>query len=233
MTKSSKWSDIVIMLLSLVVIGGSILWMLWSTKLFDLNQDTRLSWHLIRATAISGYLLVAGSTIWGLFVSSQLVKNWSPGIISMSMHSAMSWLGLLLGLVHALLLLTDKFFTYTLADIFVPFTGPYRPEAVGLGTLAFWVILLVSISFWFKKQMGHRAWKWLHLTSYIAFAMLTLHAIFAGTDGQLLGLRLVMGTAVMTVITLLIMRVRRDQTSKKPAPAERPARMARGQANGG
>jgi len=66
----------------------------------------------------------------------------SPGPVSMTLHSTLSWLALLFGLGHGLLLLFDDYFTYTLGNIFLPFTGPYRPEVVGLGTLAFWLFMI-------------------------------------------------------------------------------------------
>ncbi|RDJ93895.1 hypothetical protein B4Q13_18750, partial [Lacticaseibacillus rhamnosus] len=76
-----------------------------------------------------------------------------------------------LAIGHALLLLVDKYFAYTIADVLVPFIGPYRPLAVGLGTLSLWVMLAVSASFWIKDRLGHRNWWWLHLTSYVTFGL--------------------------------------------------------------
>src|SRR5690606_11872289 len=138
-----------------------------------------------------------GSTLWGLFISAQFVRDWSRGPVSTTMHSTISWAALIVGLIHALLLLLDNYFTYTLGDLFIPFTGPYRPEAVGLGTLAFWVIVIVTLSFPFRKRIGHGLWKKLHYTSYAAFGMVSLHGLFAGTEGTSPGLRLSIGAGVL------------------------------------
>jgi predicted ferric reductase len=212
MEKSTKWTDIGLSIASVAIIGLSIVWMIKSGMFnFTLDQDQKLSWHLVRSSGIVAYLLLLASTVWGLFISSQFVKDWSPGPISLTMHSTISWLALLLGLIHALLLMFDNYFTYTLSNIFVPFTGPYRPEAVGLGTLAFWIIVVVALSFPLKKRIGHVTWKRLHYMSYAAFGLVSLHGLFAGTDGTNLGFRVLVGIGILLVVLLLGIRMGKDQ----------------------
>jgi predicted ferric reductase len=216
MTHSSKWTDWLVIVVSLVVIGLSV-WGMSANGVFDiaLYNDQKLGWHLVRSSGTVAYLLLMASTIWGLFLSSQVVKNWSPGPISMTLHSTISSLALLLGLLHALLLMFDAYFVYDLSSIFVPFTGPYRPEFVGLGTLGFWIILIVTLSFSLRKRIGQKLWKLLHYTSYAAFGLITAHGLLAGTDGTHIGFRLLTGIGVMIVLLLFGIRMGKDQA--KPA----------------
>jgi sulfoxide reductase heme-binding subunit YedZ len=217
MTKSTRWLDILTLFVSLAIIILSASWLLYSgTFNIVLSQDEKLTWHLVRSSGLVAYILLMVSTIWGLFISSQLVKDWSPGPISLTLHSTVSWLSIILGLIHALLLRFDDYFTYTLRDIFIPFTGPYRPAFVGLGTLAFWLLLVVSLSFPLKKYLGHRNWKYLHYTSYLSFGLVSLHGMFAGTDGGQLGFRLVVSIGVMLVLLLLGIRLGKDHAKVTP-----------------
>lgn len=212
-SKSTRRTDLLVLVASLIVIGLSTAWMMNSGIFnFTLATDEKLSWHLVRSSGIVAYVLLLASTIWGLLLSSQSVKDWSPGPVSLTLHSTISWLALLLGLGHGLLLLLDKYFTYTLSDILVPFTGPYRPEAVGLGTLTFWLLVVISLSFPLKKRIGQVNWRRLHYTSYGAFGLVSIHGLFAGTDGTHLGFRLLVGAGVLLVILLLGIRVSKDQT---------------------
>ena len=218
MSTASKLKDWLIILFSMIIIGLSAWWMLRSGG-FDLTlpSDSKLAWHLTRSAGIVSYLLLLASTIWGLFLSNQWIKNWSPGPVSMTLHSTVSWLAVLLGLTHGLLLMFDGYYTYTLSDIFVPFTGPYRPEFVGLGTLAFWMLLLVAVSFWVKKWVGFKIWKRLHYISYVAFLMVTLHGMFAGTDGEHLGFRLLVSIGLALTMTLLVARIFKSQGRRELA----------------
>lgn len=212
-SKSTRNTELLVLVVSLIVIGLSAAWMIGSGMFnFTLLDDEKLSWHLVRSSGLVAYVLLLASTVWGLLLSTQSIKDWSPGPVSLTLHSTISWLALLLGLGHGLLLLFDKYFTYTLGDILVPFTGPYRPEAVGLGTLAFWLLVAISLSFPLKKRIGQVNWKRLHYTSYAAFGLVSLHGLFAGTDGSYLGFRLLVGGGVLLVVLLLGMRVGKDQT---------------------
>lgn len=209
--------DILVIITSLIVIGVSVVWLI-NAGVFSvtLTEDTKLAWHLVRSSGIVAYVLLMGSTLWGLFISAQFVKDWSPGVVSLTLHSTISWLALVLGLIHALLLLFDDYFAYALGDLFVPFAGPYRPEAVGLGTLAFWVIVVVTLSFPIKKRLGHSVWKKLHYASYAAFGLVSLHGLFAGTEGSNLGLQLLIGAGLLLVVLLLGIRMGKDQRQTKP-----------------
>jgi sulfoxide reductase heme-binding subunit YedZ len=220
--KSTKWIDLLVILLSLAVIGVSA-WIMSASGVFNfaLYSDQKLAWHLIRSSGIVAYTLLMASTMWGLFLSSQLIKDWSPGIISLTLHSTISWLALLLGLGHGLLLLFDDYYSYSLRSIFIPFTGPYRPEVVGLGTLAFWIVLAVTISFPLRKRMGHTWWKRLHYMSYGAFGLVTAHGLFAGTDGGHIGFRMLTGIGVTLIVLFTGMRLGKVQakpTAQKGIP---------------
>src|SRR5439155_20015438 len=113
----------------------------------SLAGDTKWNWYLVRSAGMTAYTLLAASMLWGLFLSSRILKDWSPGPLTLLLHATTSWLAVVLSAAHALLLMFDKFYTYTLPDLIVPFIGPYRPFAVGLGVLAFWLTLAVTVSF--------------------------------------------------------------------------------------
>jgi methionine sulfoxide reductase heme-binding subunit len=224
-SKRLNIKDTLIVLASMLIIGLSIKVAI-DNGIFSLSlaDDELLTWHLIRSSGIFAYILLTGSMIWGLFLSNQLIKDWSPGPVSMSIHSALSWLGVLLTLIHAVLLMFDAYFIYSLADVFIPFRGPYRPLWVGFGTLSFWIMLLVTISFAFKKRLGQKTWKRLHYLSYGVYFMSTLHGLFAGTDAELIGFRVMVAIGVLTVVMLTGARIGKQSTTKsrKPRSSDKP-----------
>lgn len=94
------------------------------------------TWYLIRSSGIIAYVLFGVSTISGLLMSSKLVKKIIPTPILFQSHQASSWIGLGLAGFHAVLLLFDSYFSFTVGNILIPFTGPYEPIWVGLGIVA-------------------------------------------------------------------------------------------------
>jgi sulfoxide reductase heme-binding subunit YedZ len=218
MTKETGWYDTLSLVFSAVMISLFAYWTVQGNFFAGvLKTDRSMTWQLIRASGLTAYSLFTLSTLWGLALSSKIVKDWSPGSLSMLLHSTVSWLGIGFAAVHAVLLLFDQYIPYHVAEILVPFTGPYRPLAVGLGTLTFWIMLLVSLSFSVKKQLGHRRWKLLHYTSYAGFFLVTLHAVLAGTDAGRIGLQSLLGLAVLSVVILTGLRIGARKPGKQPA----------------
>ncbi len=226
MVKAARWMDAFSLLFSVAIVVGSVLLLVRSGTLStSLAQDWNPTWHLIRAMGVTAYILVTISVLWGLALSSRVFRDWSPGVLSVLLHTTVSWLGVVFGLGHGLLLMMDNYFRYHLTDVLIPFTGPYRPLAVGLGTLTFWIALVVSLSFAVKKRLGHRAWKTLHLSSYGAFVMATAHGLLAGTDASRPGFRLLLLASVVLVTGLLAYRVmaaKASGTAREPAAARPP-----------
>jgi predicted ferric reductase len=99
-------------------------------------------------------------------------------------------LGLAFGLFHALILIGDKYINYTLMQILVPFNSVgYKPIEVGLGQVAFYVLAIVSLSFYVRKRIGHRTWRVIHFLSFLALVLALAHGLLSGTDSTLDWLR--------------------------------------------
>lgn len=202
---------IVGVLAGMLGLGAVIAWS--GAGLFDVNlfSTDQWSWYLVRAAGLTSFLLLVASMVWGVFLSSHLVKDWIPGTMSMLFHATTSWLAVVLMIAHMGLLLFDTYYTYAISDLLVPFTGPYRPFAVGLGIVAFWVILAVTISFSLRKLMSRRVWLWLHYTSYVAFGLVAVHALMAGTDVTRPAMVSILVGSVLLVGGMLVMRIRQSR----------------------
>lgn len=193
-----------------VVLGVSVVTLaaLWPSLSVGsvLAQDSKISWYFVRAAGLTAYALLGASTVWGLFLTSRIIADWSPGPMSMLFHASASWLAVVLSIAHAALLLLDKYYQYKITDLIVPFVGPYRPLAVGIGVIAAWLTIAITISFSLRKVIGQKAWRWLHYASYVTFALVTAHGILAGTDSENLGTRIMYVSMSVAVLALLLRR---------------------------
>jgi predicted ferric reductase len=210
------WMDWAVGLVVLgVALGAVASWASAGLLSVNLFSSTQWSWFIVRAAGLTGFLLLAASMVWGVFISSHLVKNWVPGTVSMLMHATTSWLAVVLSLAHMGLLLFDNYYTYTLSNLLIPFTGPYRPFAVGLGIISFWLILAITISFSMRKLMSRRAWLWLHYTSYAAFGLVAVHALMAGTDATRPAMIAILGGSGILIASMLAMRISQSWAQKQ------------------
>jgi DMSO/TMAO reductase YedYZ heme-binding membrane subunit len=218
-------------LLSLLVgmIGGGILigaiWFLVTRTTLApqlgafLGITDKTPWHLSRSAGTVAYLLLAGSTVWGLLLSSKIVKEALPAALSLAMHNILSWLALAFTAFHGLVLLFDNYYTYTLSNLTIPFTGPYRPGWVGLGIIGFYLMLLIALSFQFRKKIGQKRWRTLHYLSFAVFVMATVHGLAAGTDSIKLSMQIMYLACGLLVFFLGNYRLLTGLTSDRPQPS--------------
>jgi len=177
---------------------------------------------LSRSAGTVAYLLLALSTIWGLLQSSKIAKEVIPAELAFTMHNILSWLAVGFTGFHALVLLFDNFYTYTLADLVIPFIGPYRPFWVGLGIIGFYMMLMVSISFYLRGQIGQKRWRTLHYLSFALYGLATIHGLAAGTDSSKLSMQLMyLGSGLVVFFLTSYRLLTKDTSPSKPARVRR------------
>ena len=157
----------------------------WLPGLSDslLGAEPKAYWYLSRASGLVAFGLMWFSMAWGLLVTSRAARRW-PGVASAGdVHQHVSLLGLGFGLFHGLILLGDRFASYSLAQLLLPFaTTAHKPLWVGFGQLSFYLAGLIILSFYVRPWLGNRSWRGIHLLSFAAYLMALVHGVMSGTD---------------------------------------------------
>jgi sulfoxide reductase heme-binding subunit YedZ len=147
------------------------------------NVDTFL-WVLARVTGLGAAAALAISLLTGLALRSAVLDWLATNRALRATHEFTAILWMPLGLLHVLLLVLDGSVTTPIRplDLVVPFQVPYGSLAIGLGTLTFDVFVLVAVTGWLRRRFHPVAWRWIHRLSYLACALLFLHALLGGSD---------------------------------------------------
>ena len=156
----------------------------WFSNLFAGNS-LQFWWYLTRAAGLMGYFLIWLSTTWGLVVSSKILDRFVERAFTYDFHEFLSWLGLAFISIHVIVLMADKYLPYTIWQVLIPFLSPYRPIWVGIGVIAFYLSLLVTITFYLRAKIGTEAFRKIHYLSLVSYFGATLHGLYAGTDSVL------------------------------------------------
>jgi hypothetical protein len=146
------------------------------------TAGARAYWYISRSSGVIGYVLLTLGVLWGLVQSGALFRRRVPPVLALGLHSSLSWWGIALGALHAVMLLGDRYMAFTVAQLLAPFASAYRPIPTGLGIIGFYGALVVSISFYARRFYGYKTFRLLHYGSYGVFVLVTLHGILAGTD---------------------------------------------------
>jgi predicted ferric reductase len=139
-------------------------------------------WFISRSSGVVAYLLLTLGVLWGLVQSGALFRTRASPLLALGLHSYLSWLGLGLALLHGIILLNDSYMDMGVAQIGIPFVSTYRPLPMGLGIIGFYLMLLLTLSFYARPYLGQRAFRTLHYASFGVFVMVTAHGVLAGTD---------------------------------------------------
>jgi predicted ferric reductase len=140
-------------------------------------------WYLSRSSAIIAYLFLWASMVFGLLVTNKMARLWPGGPAAMALHEYVSLLGLGFAMFHAMILMGDQFINYNLAQVLLPFGSfAYKPFWVGLGQLGFYLMAIVTATFYLRKRLGGQTWRLIHYASFAAFLFALLHGLFSGSD---------------------------------------------------
>ena len=180
------------------------------------------SGYILRASGLLAYGLLWLTMLAGLGVTSGLARFWPSLPTSFALHRYTSLLGLSCALVHMLALLGDPYITYSLAQVLVPFlSGHYLAVWVGFGQVAFYLLVVVSLSFYVRPRLGVQAWRLLHMLSFAMFLLALIHGLESGGDSQSLWAQALYWVSGGSVLLGAIYRVgvsRRGQQKARLAP---------------
>jgi sulfoxide reductase heme-binding subunit YedZ len=184
--------------------------------LFSVNS-TQLWWYVTRSAGVVAYLLLWFSTAWGLAIPSKFFSSVLSQEFSFDFHEFISLLTIGFVLLHVGVLMIDRYLPYSIWQILIPFLSSYRPIWVGLGVISFYLIVLVTVTFYLRNRIGMKTFRSIHWLSFVAFIGVALHGIYGGTDSPLAAMQLLYrGTALVIIFLTVYWLVQKLQKRSSP-----------------
>jgi sulfoxide reductase heme-binding subunit YedZ len=141
-----------------------------------------LDWYLTRSTgAVSLLLLTLAIALGVLDVERWSTPRW-PRFVVDSLHRNASLLAMAFLALHILTSVLDSFAPISLTDAFIPFVGAYRPFWLGLGAVAFDLLLAVTVTSLLRRRLGFASWRTIHWLTYASWPIALLHGFGTGSD---------------------------------------------------
>ncbi len=139
-------------------------------------------WYLTRSTGAMALLLLTAAIALGVLdVRRYSTPRW-PRFLVDALHRNVSLLAMVFLALHILTSVLDSFAPISLLDAFVPFVGSYRPFWLGLGAVAFDLLLAVTITSLLRQRMGYASWRAIHWLTYASWPIALLHGLGTGSD---------------------------------------------------
>jgi DMSO/TMAO reductase YedYZ heme-binding membrane subunit len=172
-------------------------------------------WYVARATGIVAWILAVAAVLWGLALSTRATgrKPGAPWLLDLHRHLA--GLTVLFVGAHVGALVADSYTHFRLVDLVVPFASSWKPGAVALGVVALWFLAAVELTSLARRRLSAKAWRSIHLTSYLAAVAATAHMVTAGSDATHPALRYGPALAVGAAAFFLTYRAVRPKRGRR------------------
>lgn len=174
-------------------------------------------WYLTRATGVVALLLLTASMGLGLLTSVRYVRPSWPRFVTAGLHQNLSLLALAFTGIHIVTTLADSYAPIHLQDVVIPFISAYRPLWLGLGAVAFDLMVALTVTSLLRTRMSHRSWRLVHWTSYLCWPVAVLHGLGTGSDTQVDWVLVVTVACVAVIAGLAAWRLGYGWPSHAPA----------------
>ena len=123
-------------------------------------------WFISRGSGLVALILLTLSVALGVANVKRLQTARVPRFVINAVHRNASLLALVFLAIHIVTVLLDTYVTIRLIDVVVPFGAGYRPLWVGLGAIAFDLMLALVVTSLLRRHIGYRAWRATHWLAY-------------------------------------------------------------------
>jgi sulfoxide reductase heme-binding subunit YedZ len=154
--------------------------------------------------------LLTASLVLGVLSSARWHAPRTPRFVVGTLHRNLSLLAIAFVAVHVVTAVADHFAPIGYRDGIVPFLSPYRPVWLGLGTVAFDLMLALVVTSLLRARLGIRLWRAVHWSAYASWPVALLHSLGSGSDARFGWMALVGFGSCVAVALAIALRLARS-----------------------
>jgi sulfoxide reductase heme-binding subunit YedZ len=166
-----------------------------------------LLWYTTRGAGAVTLVLLSGSVVLGLLSVLRVQSAAWPRFLTTGLHRNLSLMTLVFLALHIVTAVVDPFTHLGWLTAVVPFSSNYRTFWLGLGTIAFELLLAIVATSLVRGFIGIAAWRWVHWLTYAAWPIGVVHGLGTGTDTWSPWFFVLTVICVGTVATALVYRL--------------------------
>jgi predicted ferric reductase len=191
-------------------------------------MSQQIWWYLARASGLVAWLFLAGSTVWGVFLSTRLLQGRRRPAWLLDLHRWLGALAVTFTAIHLIGLVADSYEYFGFREIAIPFASQWRPQAVAWGVVGLYLLVAVQVTSLLMRRLPRRLWKGIHYLSFVLFFVASMHAASAGTDAGTVWYRaastlIISATLFATLYRILTGPRRKTRLPRRSEPPADPA----------
>jgi sulfoxide reductase heme-binding subunit YedZ len=173
-------------------------------------------WYVTRATGVVALLLLTAAVGLGVLSSIRWRSGRLPRFLVGGLHRNVTLIAIAFVAVHVVTTVADGYAPVGLRDALIPFVSPYRPLWLGLGAVAFDLLLALVVTSFLRMRLGFRMWRAVHWLAYVSWPVALLHSLGTGSDARLGWMSFVGFASFALVAVTVLVRVARSAAGNAP-----------------
>ena len=162
-------------------------------------------------------VLLTINILLGLVLSARYntIRSWPHRRLPVfDVHNWTAYIALALVFLHPVLLLLSSSAGFRVIDVLFPIHSPKQTLYNNLGAIAFYCVIFVVVTSYFRSRLGSRLWKKLHYVSYAAAAFVFVHGILIDPELKnnppdlLDGEKVLVAVCALLIVIATIWRIR-------------------------
>jgi methionine sulfoxide reductase heme-binding subunit len=167
----------------------------------------QLLWYTTRGAGAVSLVLLSAVVVLGLLARVRFETRGWPRFLSAAVHGDLALMTLVFLLLHIVTAVVDPFTHLGFVAAVVPFGSYYRTFWLGLGTIAFELLIAIVATSLLRRRLGARVWRAVHWLAYASWPIAVVHGIGTGTDGTALWMLVIDVLCVGAVGAALVWRL--------------------------
>lgn len=172
-------------------------------------SNAKALWYLTRGTGVAALLLLTAVLVLGVLGTIRWRSERWPRFLVAGLHRNLTLFAIAFVVVHVVTTIADGFAPIRIVDAIVPFISSYRPVWLGLGALAFDLLLALTLTSMLRARVGLRMWRAVHWLAYAAWPLALVHGLGTGSDSRLGWLAILTLACAAAVAAAVVVRLLR------------------------
>jgi methionine sulfoxide reductase heme-binding subunit len=164
-------------------------------------------WYATRATAVVALLLLTATVALGVAGTARFSTRQLPGVVRSGLHRNLSLLTVVFVATHVVTAVLDPYAGIGIVSAVIPFSSPYRPLWLSLGTITFDLLLAITVTSLLRTRLPYRVWRSVHWLAYACWPVALWHGLGTGTDARLSWVLALDGFCILVVAGAVLWRL--------------------------
>ena len=160
-------------------------------------------WYTTRGAGAVSLVLLSAVVVLGVLSTLRFESTSWPRFLTTGLHRNLALTAVVFLALHIVTAVVDPFTHLGWLAAVIPFSSYYRTFWLGLGVIAFELLIAITVTSLVRGLIGHSAWRAIHWLSYASWPIAVVHGFGTGTDtlsGWMLAIDVVCISAVVVSV---------------------------------